>query len=314
MKLNEFFVKSTQENFLNSTCIINMIWPSQPAILFLQAFLARIKEIKQQTLVICNMQEQSYAAMQSQLATSFLGTACIYALSLVEHTAKADAAMLSYLESYHGPHTVIVGTSQEHALRERPDVLHLFLDEAIDQATYTALYKFLKKEDVVDIRFVQELFRRSQTISLDMACMMMHYQLFVGKNNQQFFTTWFDRIVEQKQSLFVLSQYLFARDAERFYHVWQQVGQEYPSEFWIAYWSEQLWQAIIFITIAKQDGALVAKKSVSRLPFAFMQKDWHKHTLEQLTLAHDMLYQIDYANKNGAITEGLDIWYAKFLF
>lgn len=312
MKLNEFFSQSKQANFLESICIINIVWPSQPAILFLQSFLARLKDIKQQSLVICNLQEQSYAEIQSRLATSFLGTSCIYSFTLTENT-KLETALLSYLETYHGLHMVVVGTSQDQALRERADVVHLFIDEAIDSVTYGNVHKFLKKDEVADTRFTQDLFRRSQTISLDMACIMMHYQLFVGKNSGQFFSTWFDRIIEQKYSLFVLSQYLFAYDAQRFYQLWHQVGPEYPSEFWIAFWSEQVWQAMIFTTIAQQDGAQLARKSVTRLPFSFMQKDWQKHSVEQLSLAHDMLSQIDYANKNGAITEGLDLFYAKFL-
>lgn len=313
MKLNEFFAHSEQKDFLHSIRIINIIWPSKPAILFLQAFLNRLKVIKQQQLVMCDMQEQSSAAIQSQLAMSFLGTSCIYSIDLCGESTKLDVTLRSYLDSYTGTHLIIVGTSQDHALRERADVAHLFVEEVLDQANYCVLYKFLHDGEISDKRFVQELFRRSPKISLDMALIMMHYQLFVGKNIQHFFSTWFDRIVEQKQSLFILSQHLFARDAQRFYLAWQYVAQEYPSEFWIAFWSEQIWQAIIFITIAKQEGVLAAKKSVSRLPFSFMQKDWNRHTLEQLTLAHDRLYQIDYANKNGAITEALDIWYAKFL-
>lgn len=313
MKLIEFLKKSEEKSFLDSFCIINFIGPAQPAVLFFQSLLGRLKEVGERPLVLCDLHLQTSAEIQAQLATSFLGSAFIYSIVVSSESVKQSASLLAYLESYKGVHLVVVATQQEQALRERADILHVFLDETVDYTLYNSLQAFLQLDQNADLRFTQELFRRSPTVPLDMACMLMQYQLFLGKNNKPFFATWFDRIVEQKQSLFLLSQYLFARDVQRFYDALSPVAQEYPAEFWIAFWSEQLWQALIFVTIAKTDGPLIAKKSVSRLPFAFMQKDWHKHSVAQLTTAHDLLYQIDYANKNGSVTEGLDLWYAKFL-
>ena len=131
--------------------------------------------------------------------------------------------------------------------------------------------------------------------------------------NVEFFSSWFDRIVEQKQSLFALSNYFFAKDSKNFYAAWRSVAADYPPEFWIAFWAEQLWQAMIFVTLAQTEDLSVAKKSVSRLPFAFMYKDWRKYSVADLTQAHALLYAIDYANKNGSVIDGLELWHAKFL-
>lgn len=313
MNLNEFLKKSDQRIFFDPIRIVNCIASSQPLLLFMSGLFARLKDVMQQQVVVCDVHTQTNTEIQAQLATSFLGESFIYGVMANTEPLKSFAAVQAYLETYEGCHLVIFCTQREHALRERDGVVHVTLEDTIDYATYRLLYKFFKQEDLTDTRFAQELFRRSPTVPLDSACLLMHYQLFVGKNFQQFFTHWFDRIIEPKHSLFSLSQYLFAKDNQRFYRAWSTVAEEYPPEFWIAFWSEQIWQALLFITIAKRDGALVAKKSVSRLPFSFMQKDWQKYSVETLTHAHDLLYQIDFANKNGAITEGLDLWYAKFL-
>src|SRR5690606_10286153 len=113
-------------------------------------------------------------------------------------------------------------------------------------------------------------------------------------------------------STFLLAQYFFAQDKKLFFDSWFYFINSLPIEYWIAFFSEQLWQAITFIKRANLN-ITDAKKHAKRLPFSFINKDWqnYKNKIDFLVKAHNELYLIDYKLKNGS-TYSLDIWLNKF--
>ncbi len=254
--------------------------------------------------------------LEGALSISFLGQSSVYVIYAgAESNGKFDAQFLGFLTSYTGPHRLILFTKPDQALPELPSTERITVPEAIDRATYSTLYAFLRPGELCDPKFVQQLFGRAElgasaTISLERACVIVAYQAVVGKNYEQFFTNWFDKVCEPKRSLFTLSQYLFAQDGPRFYALWLEVKDDYAQEFWVAYFSEQIWQALSFVA-ARQAGA--QPQQGNRLPFSFGQRDWKRHTIPNLSQAFDLLYRIDYSNKNGALTEGFDLVFAQLL-
>ena len=82
----------------------------------------------------------------------------------------------------------------------------------------------------------------------------------------------------------------------------------YAPEFWIAFFSEQLWQASIYVQYVSQNNAAEGRKYAYRLPFSFFQKDYKKYTLEQFARAHDFLYAIDHGTKNGSASDGIELF------
>ena len=160
---------------------------------------------------------------------------------------------------------------------------------------------------------MNQLFGTSAKMTLDQACMLMQYISVMGDVSYESVRGLLQRVVVPDHSLFVLSQHFFAKDQEAFFKLWKQVEPEFPIEFWIPYWSEQLWQASLFVMQVQELGPIGAKKGVTRLPFSFLQRDWKKYGVRELCAAHTFLYGVDFGLKNGYAEHGLELFLAQFL-
>ena len=117
----------------------------------------------------------------------------------------------------------------------------------------------------------------------------MGYQMVVGRKFDPFFKHWYSRLIIPRQSFFVLSQHFFAQRPTLFLEKWKVCKGDLPVEFWIAYWSEQLWQASLFVLRARSQGIGEAKKQAYRLPFSFINKDWQRYTVKGLSQTYTNL-------------------------
>lgn len=255
----------------------------------------------------------SFHDIKAQLETSFLGNRMLYWVKNI-HTLDAATrkAWLSYVQTYEGPHTLLYWSS-DHKIVAKEEVLVIELPDYCSLALYIALYRSFYPSLGCDTTFVTHLFEQSSTMTLDEACLVMGYQSVIGKKHDTFFAQWLSKLIIPEKSLFLLSQYLFARQSKLFLQHWKSLKADFPDEFWVAYWSEQMWQAALFIMRARKDGYDVARKAAYKLPFSFMNKDWQKYTQESLIQAHQFLWKLDHRLKNSAGTCGLELWYSLFL-
>ena len=282
-------------------------------LLFFSFLCARLKSTSYE-LTILDCTQVEFNTIQSQLETSFLGNKIFYWLkdiSVLDVAARQH--FIDYCASYKGPHQIGFALDVTTSYADHADTLIINLEDKITHDIYAELYQFFYCKPLDTTLFLNTLFKRDQALSLDNACRLLHYQMVLGRRFEDFFTGWLERIIIPDKSLFLVSQNLFAKNQKSFLLTWQSVASDYPDEFWIAFWSEQLWQAINFVIAAQKVGAVEAKKSVSRLPFSFMQKDWRSYSVAELTNAHNFLYSIDYRLKNGSGSFGLDLFYSKFL-
>jgi hypothetical protein len=120
-------------------------------------------------------------------------------------------------------------------------------------------------------------------------------------------------VVAPAQSMFNLSTYLFQKNGDKFFELWKRIAESYSAPFWVAFWSEQLWRASMFVTLNKQRKYNDARKIAFRLPFSFINRDWHNYSADELAAAHDFIYRLDGRLKNGGSDIGLDLFYAQFL-
>lgn len=251
------------------------------------------------------------ADIKAQLETSFLGNRMLY---WVKNTHDLDAAgrkaWLSYAKAYQGPHCMLYFSNAKGKEDER--MLNVEVPEIISEHLYGLLYQSFYPGLAVDSAFVARLFDHSKKVSLDEACMVMGYQMVVGRKAEPFFDHWLSRLVVPEKSLFILSQHLFAQQPRSFLPLWKAIKNDFPDEFWVAYWSEQVWQASLFVMRAKSQGFDAAKKSAYRLPFSFINKDWKRYSAEGLSQAHQFIYKLDHNLKNSAGTHGLELWYQRF--
>jgi len=250
-----------------------------------------------------------------QLTTiSFLGSKNIFYLKdLSWIDTRQRAAWYDYVFNYKGPHTLVVSTSATEKQKESTDSFVIQVPDTLTREQYQQFFALFFTFCQPDVAFDQRLFRLKSSVDIDMACRFMRYQTVVGKNSSLFFDFWLVKIAAPTASLFTLSQYLFAGEAQKFYDYWLGIKDDYPEEFWTVFWSEQIWQAAIFVYKTQHIGYAEAKKSFTRLPFSFIQKDWKKHTISSLTQAHDLIYQLDYRNKTGIEGwYGLDLMFNKY--
>lgn len=262
--------------------------------------------------LVVDVAQFEYGALIAQFETSFLGQRQYYWLqdcSALESGYKKK--LLAYLATYGGPHHIALFL--DSGAKQTVSCMIIDMPVIVDGQLYQDVFKLLYPQQQNDLAFVQQVMQRTKTLSVDTACLMMQYQQVIGRRSQDFFAQLFDVLMVPDKSLFVLSQHLFAKQRSAFVQSWQQVMNDYPAEFWIAFWSEQLWQAYIFVNEAQRSNPAIARKLVTRLPFSFMQKDWRAFQPAELVRAHEFIYGLDYKLKNGAGTCGLDLFYSTFL-
>lgn len=252
------------------------------------------------------------STVHSALETTFLGSVSFYWLGNVsEEELTKKKKLIAYLSHYTGPHAVGFFLETSDAEKIGTAGTHVILDDSVNQALYVSLStKFGFQPDP---EFVNNLFKHHKTISCDTACIMLQYQAVIGKKHAQFFDSWVNTIIDSEKAPFLLTQYFFEKNSKKFWVEWESIKHHYSDEYWISLWSDQLWQATLFIEEVKKTNAQEARKLVKRLPFSFMQKDWRTIKPAELAHAHDFLYTIDHSNKNGGSADvGLELLYNKF--
>lgn len=261
-----------------------------------------------------NLSEDDLDHQLGGLAMSFLGQSCWYWLgdcsSLKPEYAKK---VLLWSESYQGPHRCVffIKSSSRAPLAQGKHSLVIPCLEFVDRNWYEECADFLFPDNEGQkLRIPSSVPLTRMTI--DEACTIMRYQSLMGGGDQAFWKSWVPRLLSPDRSLFTLSQYFFAGDQSAFMASWNAVRGDYPPEFWIVFWSEQVWQAY-GVLAGLQPGATPQRQPGSRLPFSFLQKDWKRHSVRGLASLHNALYSFDHSLKNGAGEFGLDALLARFL-
>lgn len=306
MDLKTFLNSPTNTVFAHSRVI--MQGKEAPAFFLAQLF-NKLKKTENGFGVI-DAEIRSLAEVQALLSMSFLGNRMLYAIKNISGLDAAQKKVWNaYLNKYQGPHSVLYFSS---TAKEAEGTLIVELPEKVDRVVYRILSTYFSATEQ-DQYFIEKLFQQEDTLTLDEACLLIGYHSVVGRKCESFFNEWFSRLVIPQKSLFTLSQYFFAQRPREFLELWKKFRDDLPDEFWIAYWSEQVWQAALFVMRARSKGIIEAKKGIYRLPFSFINKDWQKYTSESLTAAHSRLTMFDYLLKNGAGGHGLELWYHHFL-
>ena len=244
--------------------------------------------------------------------TSFLGQSQTYWLGDVsELEKKKKDTILTYLASYQGPHTIIFFISTKDLWKSKKGTV-IVLDNvvSIDIIKSLAIMLLLPAQVPRVLSFMKKVLNAMPTISLDQSVLFFRYALVLGSRTDDFIHNFLTKIATPESSLFMLSQYFFKRNVEQFYQLWQRVESDYPETFWIVFWSEQLWRAHYFLSLREHHLA-DAKRIAFRLPFSFIQRDWRQVTRHELRGAHQWLYHMDVALKNGALGS-FDLFFAKF--
>jgi hypothetical protein len=267
----------------------------------------------QGTLVCLDGEIQTLDTVLTQVTAPFLMPGVCSIKNAHVLIGKTKNYYRDFLREYTGPHSFFVHEhTAEKEIAQLADA-HTLTITAPDKVT-AEFYDFCARQlyTITDAVFVDRLFSKCGALSYDQAFLLLSYQRILGNKALGIVAQWFDKVCEPEYSLFTLSSHLFAGQRTLFFTLWANISREYGPEFWVPFWAEQLWQASIFITIQQKYGLTEAKKSVSRLPFSFMHKDWRRYSCAQLTQAHTALCALDSSLKGGTGLYVLEHWFYTF--
>lgn len=285
----------------------NFIESDQFSILFLNYLKSKFDH----SCISIDIQEASLANLKQSLEIAFLGTKQIYFIkNFNELEDKQKKEFYGYIVKYNGPHSAIFFDTKK-IIESNKNIISIDLPENINLETYSKLFTLFLPNITLNPNLSAKIFEK-RNITLGFACQLIKYQAVLGKNIDTFFDIWLDKINPESKSLFDLSQGFFSKDLNKFLILWNKQKEDYPIEFWVSFFSEQIWQAYLFILRSKKLGIIEAKKKARFLPFLFMNKLWQNYTTEYLSQAHNNLYIFDYNLKNG-LAENLDLWLYKFM-
>lgn len=310
MELSEFLTKVEHLSESSGLSVVAFQGEDAPS-LFLSRFFARAQGSFFSTASL-HADTTSLQDAQAALDVSFLGKRLVYWLKgFDELSSSVKKNWTSYIKTYEGPHCIVLYDEAKSFTASQSCTL-VSIPASIPPALYKQLGQFLYPTIQFDPYFTQMLFQQSGELSLDKACMMLEYHTVVGRKCEEFFKDWYGKLVVGETSLFTMAQYFLAKQPKPFFEQWNKCNEDYPHEFWVAYWSELFWQASLFVMRARSKGHAEAKKAAYRLPFSFINKDWQRYSADSFIEAHRVLYEFEYGVKQGERSWGLELFFHRF--
>lgn len=233
------------------------------------------------------------------LGCSFLGESQYYWFgSLEEYSSKQKEYILNYLISYEGPHKVGAFIGEDDAkllIKKKKSVLNL--QELFQQGNFNLPWLDSEQNNI-----------KAQT--LDKFALLSEYKFLLQDMFAQANAEW-PIGEDETESLFSLAKYFFSKDY-KFFTLLKKLQDSFSAQFFISYWSDQLFRALFFAYYMKHNLAEEANTIAHKLPFSITQHGWKKLDLNLLQNSLVELYKIDYEIKNGASEFLLDDWYLQY--
>jgi hypothetical protein len=282
-------------------------------VLFFTALLKHLSESPHIVLKNVSSFLENKEQLDAEMQTTFLGqTRTLWLGSLSLLSAAEQQKMFALCASYKGPHRLIICSAAKDVPKSYVSLLTVNLDQDLtskEKFSYIAfLYPSLTYASIQKISDGHTTFK-----SIDSLVILANYAMVLGRNTDAFVREWLPKIIIPESSLFTLSQYFFSKKSVQFWNAWNSIKDEYPATFWTVYWSEQIWRAYYVITMQQKNNIIDARKMAYRLPFSFIQKDWRDISLESLSKAHAMLYDIEWRIKNGGSEQHFDLLFHTFM-
>ncbi len=310
MDLKQFLAQASKPEFWAAPRSIVFRGDSYPVLFFARLFshLQKNGMPKRETLVLATTQP---VETERTLAQSFLGQSNVYWLGEAPaKPTKKDEKLLGYLEHYAGPHTIAYFVHTD-AKGIGPHALQVTLPKGLSEHRFRDLGNTfasgsaLRHNDVI-----AKIFMHSMEIGLDAACMLYDYLELLSARTAGDFMTQLPKILEPQTSLHALSKAFFERKGREFFSLWSQVQGNYSTMFWLTFFSQQLWQAYHVVKLQQAGKLHDAKRVGYRLPFSFFKTTWRKVQPNALAQEHALLYQGDYAIKQGSSFPVLDYFFS----
>jgi len=262
-----------------------------------------------------NTADEDTATIMAKLSTTFLGNTSFYWLKNISALkGKKQKTLFVFFKQYTGPNSIAFFVDQEALSNPKEVPLCISLPEKIDQKLFMQLASYLGMPVIKTHKpLVSTVFKKGGALSLDSACLLMQSLMLIGRGGDELVLDWLANSITPEHSLNELSQYFFAKQARSFFTLWSCMTGDYSPQFWLSFWSDQLWRAFNFVEQSQQKNFIEAKRLRFRLPYRFVQRDFKTANLSALRAAHNFLYLVDCSLKNGGSPFSLELFYSYFL-
>jgi len=314
MKLIEFIDSVKTDDLFAKNIMFHFISKGEYPLIFFSFLMKKIQEFVTFEIETINLNKKDILGIKSKLSTSFLGQKKLYWLEDISSLKGKDKKIWAdFIKGYSGPNMLAFFSDGSLNLGKKENMVHTQIDNFVDQRMFLKLVDFYSRSLTKSLaKVLSTFFTTHKKVTLDTACMIMNYGFLVGRQYKEFCDTWLKKIIVPEKSLFTLSQYFFDRNSKNFFMLWNEIKDDYSEQFWIVFWSEQIWCSCNVLKFIVQKDMPEARKVSFRLPFSFMQRSWRNFTFDELRNAHDFLYSIDYSLKNGGDPFSLDLFYSVF--
>jgi hypothetical protein len=249
-------------------------------------------------------------AMFSKHAIMFVG-------DIEQYEKPVGKKIIEYSVSYQGPWHICIFVSHEYVKKNKLVINGYEAPAWVSRFDYEKIATWIGNGVLVNPEFTNELFTRYQTIPLDTACLMVQYQAVIGRHSELFWRFYSDTLVieDEKSPLYNLSTIFLMGDAYAFSKAWHAYKNRYEPEFWISFWEQQVWQALMYYKYAAAGSMDEAKRWGVRLPFAVLNNGWRKIKYPKLVQAYHDIAQFDGAYKSGRVVSllGLELLLARYV-
>jgi hypothetical protein len=183
----------------------------------------------------------------------------------------------------------------------------------IDEISKNNLFNFetvVKKENIINLSFLFEekfnknihmIFDNFEKLYIDDFFNLIRYlNFFKFSDWKDFSLDFYNFFLKFKnESFFDLSLYFFQRDYINFFKLWKFFKNQYPSEYWTAYWGNQLWNAYYFVSA--KNSAEYDKNIKVILPFWFISNGYQKYMIKDFLSPLSILYEQDFFYKKNSL-------------
>lgn len=239
----------------------------------------------------------------ASLSVSFLGQSLFYFIPDVSVFSAASRKKLEFfLSTYSGEHCVFLSSS-ERSWEPGAAFQMINIPEKLDIALANRLVRSFFPQ-VTEIALFEKPVLTADFIQFALAF------LIKGSIEPRFFQQYCTRVGSQDHSIFLLAQFWLAKRATEFGQLWVQMVGDYPTEYWVSFYSDLLWQALYCV---QNQGVALDRALSNRLPFSFSRSDWRVYSVREIAAAHAYLYNFDWQNKNGCSAPYLDLFLIRFL-
>lgn len=257
-------------------------------------------------------EQKTFYAMFSQ---TMLGMQAWYWIGdgLAQIPEKRRKEFLDYFLRYQGPHTIAFFLEGNEKCVQKSSCSLITLDTTVDRVGMMALLElFGCHYDDRRIKIIKRVFDHMGALTLDSACLFMQYLDLVPVNSTEDVADYVLQVLGAPPTLVSLAESFFAKDAQHFFDLWSKLHHGYPDIFWIVFWADHVWRAYTVIQLLQAKDFVQAKRASFRLPYSFINRDWQKTSLAELTKVYENLYSLDFALKKGSNFTALDVLYSNY--